>query len=365
MKSSKNSSPKANNSPGGAEHPPLGIITNPYAGKNASSSHRSKELQRIIGPYGAVRESRNLDQLKSILYEFAAHKVPYIVCDGGDGTIHWVMNTYLEILETSKRDQIEQQMPIFVPTNGGTIDFLAKKVGAHGGTFKILKKLNKLFAAGEVPDAVPLRTFIIEGKYTKEHHAESYRKIAFSGALAGIAQKFFNKYYESHKPSLQTIIEVVTKTFTSTAFKGSWFEGYVPKDVAGYANDIFDPIAVDVKVDGKPVPFKKINTLNVGSIAIEIKNLLKLFAQADRDKKLHMHVGFLEPHEVFANLPNLFAGRDYTGKHLVQTTSETIEIVSRESEGLNPCLDGELFTGMATMKVSVGPHIRFLGINGG
>jgi hypothetical protein len=28
-------------------------------------------------------------------------------------------------------------MPIFVPTNGGTIDFLAKKVGAHGGTFKI------------------------------------------------------------------------------------------------------------------------------------------------------------------------------------------------------------------------------------
>ncbi|HMV37025.1 MAG TPA: diacylglycerol kinase family protein [Turneriella sp.] len=364
MKSSKSSSHRANDGAHGAEHPPLGIITNPYAGKNASSSHRSKELQRLIGPYGAVRESRNLDQLKSILSEFAAHKVPYIVCDGGDGTIHWVINTYLEVLGTTKREAIEQQMPIFVPTNGGTIDFLAKKVGAHGGTFKILKTLNKLFAAGEVPRPVPLRTFLMEGKYTKEHLGKSYRKLAFSGALAGIAQKFFNKYYESHKPSLQTIVEVITKTFASTAFKGSLVEGYMPKDVINYSNEVFDPIAVDVKVDGKPVPFKRINTLNVGSIAIEIKNLIKLFSQADRDGKLHMHVGYLEPHEVFANLPNLFAGRDYTGKQLVQTTSETIEVHSRESEGLNPCLDGELFTGMASMKISVGPYIQFLGVKG-
>lgn len=347
-----------------APHPPLGIITNPYAGKNAASSHRSKELQRIIGKHGLVKESRNIDQLKSILSEFAAHKVPYIVCDGGDGTIHWVINTYLEILDKSKREAIEQHMPIFVPTNGGTIDFLAKKVGAHGGTFKILRKIRKILDAGPLPEATPLRTFFIEGKYTKEHLGKSYRKLAFSGALAGIAQKFFNKYYESHKPSLQTVVEVITKTFTSTAFKGSWFEGYVPKDVINYSNDVFDPVAVDVKVDGKAVPYKRINTLNVGSIAIEIKNLIKLFAQADRDKKLHMHVGYLEPHEVFANLPNLFAGRDYIGKELVQTTSETIDIVSREPEGLNPCLDGELFTGMATMKISVGPHIRFLGIRG-
>ncbi len=345
-------------------HPPLGIITNPYAGKNASSSHRSKELQRIIGQYGLVKESRNIDQLKSILSEFAAHKVPYIVCDGGDGTIHWVINSYLEVLHTHKRDAIEAAMPIFVPTNGGTIDFLARKVGAHGGTFKILRRLKKHFAAGDLPQPSTLRTFMMEGKYTKEHLGKAYRKLAFSGALAGLAQKFFNKYYESHKPSLQTIVEVITKTFTSTAFRGSWFEGYVPKDVANYANDIFDPVGVEVRVDGKLVPFNRINTLNVGSISIEIKNLLKLFAQADKDKKLHMHVGYLEPHEVFANLGNLFAGNAYTGKELVETTAEAIDIVSKEPEGLNPCLDGELFTGMATAKLSVGPQIRFLGIRG-
>lgn len=321
-------------------------------------------MQRVIGKYGAVRESRNIDQLKSIISEFVAHKVPYVVCDGGDGTIHWIVNTYLDVLGTTKREAIEEMLPIFVPTNGGTIDFLARKVGASGGTMKILKKLNKLFHQNALPAVMPIRTFMIEGKYTKEHLGKSYRKLAFAGALAGFAQKFFNKYYESGKPSLQTIVEVITKTFTSTAFKGSWFENYVPKDVIGYSNDIFDPIAVDVKIDGKPVPFKKINTLNVGSIAIEIKNLIKLFANADRDKKLHMHVGFLQPHEVFANLGNLFAGNDYSGKELVQTTADTIDIVAKTGDGLNPCLDGELFTGMATMRVSVGPHIRFLGIKG-
>lgn len=364
MKSLKRSSRKASKHAQGGEHPPLGIITNPYAGKNASSSHRTKELQRLIGSYGVVRESRNLDQLKSILSEFAAHRVPYIVCDGGDGTIHWVINTYLDILGSPKREAIEQQMPVFVPTNGGTIDFLAKKVGARGGTFGILRKLHKLFVAREIHRPVPLRTFLIEGRYTREHLGKSYRKLAFSGALAGIAQKFFNKYYESHRPSLHTIVEVITKTFTSTAFKGSWFESYVPKEVINYSNEVFDPVALDVRVDGKQVPFRRINTLNVGSIAIEIKNLIKLFTNADRDGKLHMHVGYLEPHEVLANLPNLFAGRDYTGKQLLQTTSETIEIHSRESEGLNPCLDGELFTGIASMKICIGPHIRFLGVKG-
>lgn len=343
---------------------PLGIVTNPYAGKNAASSRRAKELQRIIGPYGLVKESRNIDQLKSILSEFAAHKVPYIVCDGGDGTIHWIVNTYMEVVNATKREAIEAAMPIFIPTNGGTIDFLARKVGSQGGTYKILKKLHKLFEEDTLPKPKSLRAFMLEGKYTKEHLGKSYRKLAFAGALAGMAQKFFNKYYESGKPSLQTVIEVITKTFTSTAFKGSWFEGYVPKDVLGYANDIFDPIAAEVRIDGKLIHNKRINTINVGSISIEIKNLLKLFANADRDKKLHMHVGYLEPFEVFANLGNLFAGTDYTGKELVQTTAETIEIISKEADGLNPCLDGELFTGIHSMKATVGPHIRFLGIRG-
>ncbi len=364
MKSSKKSSTKTNKPTDSKTPPPLGIITNPYAGKNASHSHRAKELGRIIGPYGWVRESRNLDQLKSILYDFAAHKVPYVVCDGGDGTVHWIINTYLEVLGDIPLDEIEASLPIFIPTNGGTIDFLAKKVGSSGGTIKILRKLKKLFDAETLPQVTSLRTFMMEGRYTQKLHGEAYRKLAFSGALAGFAQKFFNKYYESGKPSINTVIEVITKTFTSTAFKGSWFEGYVPKDVASYSNEIFDPVQIDVVIDGKSVPYERINTLNVGSIAIEIKSLIKLFARADQDQKLHMHVGYLEPFEVFANLPNLFAGNDYTGKELIQTTANTIEIVSREKEGLNPCLDGELFTGMETMNITVGPHIRFMGVRG-
>ncbi|MBV6492944.1 MAG: hypothetical protein LDLANPLL_00950 [Turneriella sp.] len=345
-------------------HPQVGIVTNPYAGKNAAISRRSKELQRIIGKHGIVKESRNMDQLKSILSEFAAHKLPYIVCDGGDGTIHWIVNAYFEVLQETNVEALETAFPIFIPTNGGTIDFLARKVDAKGGTYKILKKFRKLLETNSLPAPIALRTFMMTGKYTKEHLGTQYRKLAFAGALAGFAQKFFNKYYESGKPSLQTVVEVITKTFTSTAFRGSWFEAYVPKDIAAYSNEMFDPFAADVKIDGKPIEYKRLNTLNVGSIAIEIKNLIKLFANADRDKKLHMHVGYLEPFEVFSNLGNLFAGTDYTGKELVQKTADTIDIVSKEPDGLNPCLDGELFTGMATMHVSIGPHIRFLGIRG-
>lgn len=340
---------------------PLGIITNPHAGKNKFKQN-SRDLQKIIKRFGTVKGSRSLEQLRSIVEEFIYHKTPYVVCDGGDGTVHWVINTYLDVINSSDISVIESQMPVFIPTNGGTIDFLAQKIGTAGGTAKILKKMHELFEKNALPEVASLSSFLAEGQYTTEHKNKSYRKLGFAGALLGFTQKFFSKYYEHTNPSAQTIIEVISKTFTSNVVKNSFFAGMVPQDMTNYAGDIFDPIDVKVKIDDQPVPFEKINTLNVGSIHINLKGLVKLFARADESDKLHMHVGHLEPFEVFGNLGNLFMGNDYVGKNLIQTTANKLEIISEISDGLSPVLDGEIYSGIATMKVTRGPKLRFWGI---
>ncbi|MCX7633188.1 MAG: diacylglycerol kinase family protein [Turneriella sp.] len=364
MKSSKKSLPENPERAQQTQAPFFAIITNPYAGKNMRSAQRSRQLARLIGRHGCVRESRNLDQLQSILSELAAHQAPYIVCDGGDGTIHWVLNTYLDILGNIPDEELEKKLPVIVPTNGGTIDFLARKVKASGGTFGIVRKLHELADHGTLPAPVVLRSFIAEGNYTAEHLGKRYRKLAFSGAIAGFAQKFFNKYYENPRPSLATVVEVITKTLVSATLRRSGLAGFLPQDVVGYASDIFDPVRLELVIDGKPVALREFNVLNVGSTAIEIKYLIRLFNPADQTGKLHLHAGYLELQEVIANLPNLITGNRYTGKRLIETTCSSLQIKALANEELNPCFDGELFTGIETMQIRLGPHVRFLGIRG-
>ena len=73
------------------------VITNPYSGKNKPHSFWTDKLQDLGEDICLVKETRNLEQLKTVLEEAFENKLPHVICDGGDGTVHWIINTFLEI----------------------------------------------------------------------------------------------------------------------------------------------------------------------------------------------------------------------------------------------------------------------------
>lgn len=130
----------------------LGVVVNPFARKNRGMpADRSAALRRIVGPWGEVHETGSIDDLRAIvagLYPRASH----LVSDGGDGALHWLTN------EMPQRDSDPQRWPTFVPTNGGAIDFVARKAGVRGRADVILGALTAAAQSDRLPAEVRLDT---------------------------------------------------------------------------------------------------------------------------------------------------------------------------------------------------------------
>src|SRR5262245_52000658 len=115
----------------GAPHMQIGVITNPNSRKNKGRPDRARRLQSIVGDLGEVHATNSVESIKPVLREFLRKKAQYWVADGGDGALHWMLRLGMEVLQEEEfADQ--SSLPLTMPTNGGTIDFIANNVGIRG-----------------------------------------------------------------------------------------------------------------------------------------------------------------------------------------------------------------------------------------
>src|SRR6185436_3901658 len=117
----------------------IGVITNPNSRKNRNRPDRADRLRRIVGDFGEVHATRSIESIKPVLREFLRKRAQYWVADGGDGALHWMVRCGLEVLE--EREFAGARLPLAVPTDGGTINYVASNVGITGRAEDILATL--------------------------------------------------------------------------------------------------------------------------------------------------------------------------------------------------------------------------------
>ena len=93
----------------------IGVITNPNSRKNRGRPNRAAELQSIVGKFGEVHETSDVDSIKPILREFLRKRARYWVADGGDGALHWMLRTGLEVLEEKEFADGNYELPLTAP----------------------------------------------------------------------------------------------------------------------------------------------------------------------------------------------------------------------------------------------------------
>ena len=143
----------------------IGVILNPNSRKNRARPNRKEKLQNIVGDYGIVRETQDVNAITPVLKEFIDCKMPYWVSDGGDGALHWMINRGLGLTFPENMPNHETLFsPIIVPTNGGTIDFVAKKAGIKGYAEQILEKIVTSLRISEPIQLTEVDSMRIEGK---------------------------------------------------------------------------------------------------------------------------------------------------------------------------------------------------------
>lgn len=76
----------------------IGVVYNPYAGRNRKNPGREERLKKILGNRGTWFRTENKERLLKAAAYFLEQKTDIVAVSGGDGTLHQVftaiINTY-------------------------------------------------------------------------------------------------------------------------------------------------------------------------------------------------------------------------------------------------------------------------------
>lgn len=336
----------------------IGVITNPNSRKNKGRPNRAAELQSIVGTLGQVRETNDVDSIKPALREFLRNKARYWVADGGDGALHWMLRMGMEVLE---EDEFKgASLPMTLPTNGGTIDFIAHNVGIHGSAESLLATLRNHLENRRNIEETEVDSMLIEGVRMVGGREESFRTFGFGVAAGGVGQRFFSKYYEHNDPSPKTIVKVIGRALASMPVAYSPLRAIpgLPEQLRRYARDLFEPTACKITMDGMILPDTAFTGVHIASMSINFGNVLRFFHKADQDGVMHAIVGAPTPLQIVRNLPRMHRGKAMIGRGMVDRACREMTMEATSGELLEPVIDGEYYRDVKRVTFKLGPRIR-------
>jgi len=337
---------------------PIGVLLNPNSRKNRARPHRREKLQKILGEYGIVRQTPTVDGIAPVLEEFLSRKIPYWVSDGGDGALHWMINTGMGLaFPGAIPGPTERFAPIVVPTNGGTIDFVAKKAGIKGYAEQILEKLVATHRAGGSLPLTQVDSLRIRGTRRGAAGLEPFDKVGFAAAIGGIGQRFFDKYYAEKALGPRAIVSVIAKAVGSFFLGSLPGSGRLPPEWKAYAEEIFRPEQATVCIDGEELAYQAYGAIHAGSLDINLGGVVRVFGMAAPPGAIQFQAGSIQPIEMIGNLPNLFSGKKIRSARLVDTAGTQMSVYAGSPAGLRPVIDGELFDGVTELHITAGPKI--------
>lgn len=339
--------------------PDIGVITNPNSKKNWNHGNRRASLERAVGSRGIVVETPDLQALPDAVDKLLAAGCKYWVCDGGDGTLHWIVNTgYHQLRKRNPQTAVtELELPTIVPTNGGTVDFVARKAGLRGNAESIIERLRAQLDRGQTPITVEVDT-------CRVHNPEgevNFDRIGLAAAIGGVASKFFDHYYQLPKSRGAAEIAGVIGSAACGAIVGSLnpsLRRMFPRKLQEYAEDFFRPTHARVEVDGKAIGGQAYMSLQVGAIDINLAGVVRCFRHAKAGGSLHFQALSTTPLGVVANVPSLVLGAPIIGRHVFDDRALEVSIVATANDLLMPVIDGEQFDAQSRLSLSLGPRLK-------
>lgn len=323
----------------------LGVIVNPLARRNrGTAGRRTAELCRIVGPWGEVHETASIEDLRTTLQGLVP-RVTHLVGDGGDGGLHWLVNEVQHCIPDPER------WPTFVPTNGGSVNAVARKAGVRGRPDAIIRALTAAAAADRPPPEVRLDTLQLTGSTADGGTLE---RLCFGLAAGGVGNRFYERYYDNPDHDRLAVARVIARTF------GDYLTSKVsPRRLKtpNYASVLFTPTRARVVIDGEEVPTRTHRLLHAGAIDLRIAGPFRLFPKAAEPGALHFQAGELRPSKIVVQLPAALTNGTIRGDRVRDVNGREM-VIEAEGEPLSPIIDGERFLGVVRLVAAAGPGIR-------
>ncbi len=328
----------------------LGVIVNPLARKNRAAPNRAADLRRIVGPWGEVHETASVEDLRRTIKELNP-RTTHLVGDGGDGALHWLVNEIEQCIADPDR------WPTFAPSNGGSVNAVARKARVRGRADGIIRALAAAAEADRPPPEMCLDTLELNGE---TEDGAAFHRLCFGLAAGGVGNRFYERYYDSPDHDRLAVARVIARSF------GDYLTSKVaPSRVKtpNYASVLFTPTRARVVIDGEEVPTRTHRLLHAGAIDLRIGGPFRLFPKAASPGALHFQAGEVRPSMIVAQLPAALTNGTMRGERVRDVNGREM-IIEADGEPLAPIIDGERFLGITRLVARAGPRIRVAQVAG-
>jgi len=333
----------------GPSHPDrrIGVVVNPRAKGLARRPGRTAELSAALGESGLLRETRDLEGLRQTVEEMLDAHLDVLVSVGGDGSLHWLLNTAREVLE----ERGTGSLPPVLPAAAGTIDFVPRKLRARLAPEDAIARL----ARRESFEVVELDTLDIEG-VREGGEGRPWRRQGFALAAGGIGRRFFDALYRLEDRNGIAVLRVVAGA--SSAFLLARARVPMPASVAEYGLHMFRPTHARVTIDGEPMPVLHHGAIHAGAFDI-VLGPLRVFPLAHEPGRMHLQAGDIRPLEIIRSVPDLMRGGLIRSDFLWEMAGREMKVEALGDELLSPVIDGEIYEGWKQLTVRLGAPVRF------
>jgi hypothetical protein len=253
---------------------------------------------------------------------------------------------------------IANEIRFAIPTNGGTIDYVARHAGIRGRAEDIVQKLVKYKEQNRPIRTNLVRSLVFEGhQETPTGALVPFRRVGFAAAVAGIGNRFFDKYYKARIPGPKVIAHISSRLALGTLLGALPFSGLFPRRWIEYAEETTRPLQAVMVVDGKELPYRDFSVINLGAFKINLGGVFKIFTYADHES-MHVMAGETTPLAMVRNLPRMVTGRRLHDTRLHDAPGKVVHIRATGDELLRPNIDGEFVHDIREMTVRLGPRFR-------
>ncbi len=348
----------------------IGLIINPNSRKNRSKRGRVARFEKILGRKGVVVETPSVDAIVPALERFADEGRRYWVADGGDGALHWMLNEAARYFGPKRA----AEMAVYVPTGGGSVDFVARHLGIEGDPAAVVTRLVAHVHEGRDAPLRDVPSLLLQGKQRAYgDDAVDFRRYGFGNALAGYGANFYGPLYRGkgdHGPA--AIVRHIGTAFMAAAARQTFsglLEAVKPRVVRAAERDYLRPLKALITIDDRVLrgrdglPVSEHTALNCASVPLKLSGILDVFPKAGNGR-MHIHAGMVTAAEMVRVFPGLMSGRSVN--HLLSSAYDgpctTLEVTCTDGDEMVPVIDGELFHRVTELHVSLGPSFRMAAV---
>ena len=293
---------------------------------NARSMRRDSSLVERLGrfaPRECIAVTSRVEEIEPALSSLLDRGVDALALVGGDGTLPHTLTRLVNGRDPSA-------LPAIVPTRGGTVNTIARSLGARGGPEHTLAQLQR-------------------GELAEQHRAVV--RVAADGGppvygflfINGVGVRFLELYYEGRMGPAGAF-SVVARLSASALVGGP------------LARRAFSAFEGELEVDDERIDQRHFTVIAAGAVRHLGLGFAPLYSAGSDPERIHLAATGASAARLALELPALRAGS--RGACLAHFSCR--EAVLRLAAPLAWSFDAELFAPARRLAIGAGPALRFL-----